>query len=58
MEPMDNPLPRERRSRAERLTVSLPKGTLTALKIHAAQREMTIRDIVTRLVQTAINEKN
>jgi len=43
-----------RRYRSERLTVELPAGTLTALKIHVAQREVTIREVVTRLVQDAI----
>lgn len=41
----------------ERLTVDLPPGALTALKIHAAQRESTIRAVVKDLVQTAINER-
>ncbi|TBA44972.1 hypothetical protein ELH62_22510 [Rhizobium ruizarguesonis] len=50
-------LRRGRRSRAERLTVDLPTGTLVALKIHAAQRETTIREVVTRLVLTALNER-
>ncbi|MBN9054544.1 MAG: hypothetical protein J0H80_12380 [Rhizobiales bacterium] len=53
----NNPLLREGRSRAERLTVELPTGTLMALKIHAAQRETTIRAFVTSLVQTALKEK-
>lgn len=53
----NNPLLREGRSRAERLTVELPTGTLTALKIHAAQRETTIRALVTGLVQVALKEK-
>lgn len=48
---------RDERSRAERLTVELPTGTLTALKIHVAQRETTIRALVTGLVQTALKEK-
>jgi len=53
----NNLLRRDERSRAERLTVELPPGTLTALKIHVAQRETTIRALVTSLVQTALNEK-
>lgn len=48
---------REGRSHAERLTVELPTGTLTALKIHVAQRETTIRAFVTGLVQTALEQK-
>jgi len=51
------PRRRDGRSRAERLTVELPTGTLTALKIHAAERETTIRALVTDLVQTALKEK-
>jgi hypothetical protein len=39
-----------------RLSVDLPSGTLTALKVHAAQRETTIREVVTSLVQKAINQ--
>ena len=46
----DSALGGERRSRAERLTVNLPAGTLTALKIHVARRETTIREVVTALV--------
>lgn len=53
----NNLLRRDERSRAERLTVELPTGTLTALKIHAAQRETTIRALVTDLVQTALAQK-
>lgn len=37
----------------ERLSVDLPSGTLTALKVYAAQRETTIREVVTSLL---INE--
>ncbi|MCZ7932351.1 hypothetical protein O9X90_08515 [Agrobacterium leguminum] len=48
--------PPSRRSRADRLTVDLPSGTLTALKVHAAQHEMTIREVVTSLVQKAIKQ--
>lgn len=48
--------PRDQRSRAERLTVDLPAGTLTALKIHVAQRETTIREVVTGLVQKEIGK--
>lgn len=43
--------------RRDRLTVDLPRGTLTALKIHAAQREMTIREVVTDLVLQALNPR-
>ena len=53
----NNPRRREGRSYVERLTVELPTGTLTALKIHVAQRETTIRALVTGLVQTALKEK-
>lgn len=53
----NNLLRRDERSHAERLTVELPKGTLTALKIHAAQRETTIRALVTDLLQTALEQK-
>lgn len=35
----------------ERLTADLPPGTLTALKVHAAHREVTIREVVTNLIQ-------
>ena len=47
-------LRRDRRSLAERLTVDLPAGTLTALKIHVARRETTIRAVVTALIQKEI----
>lgn len=43
-----------RRDRADRLTVDLPAGTLTALKIHVAQRETTIREVVTHLIKQEI----
>lgn len=33
-----------------RLSVTLPRKTLVQLKIHAAQHETTIRDIVTNLI--------
>lgn len=46
-----------RRDRADRLTVNLPAGTLTALKIHVAQRETTIREVVTDLIERAIVKK-
>ncbi|MQX78117.1 hypothetical protein [Sinorhizobium medicae] len=52
-----NPPRRDRRSRAERLTVDLPAGTLTALKIHVAQRETTIREVVTNLVRQEIGQE-
>jgi hypothetical protein len=48
---------RDRQSRAERLTVDLPAGTLTALKVHVAQRETTIREVVTNLVQNEIERE-
>lgn len=50
----DSLLSQSRRNGAERLTVELPAGTLTALKIHAARRERTIREIVTKLVESEI----
>lgn len=54
---MNNLLLRDRRSRAERLTIELPIGTRKTLKILAAQREVTIRAFVTNLLQTAPNKK-
>lgn len=48
---------RDRRSRAERLTVDLPAGTLTALKIHVARHRTTIREVVTKLVQHEIRQE-
>jgi len=48
---------RVRRSRAERLSVDLPPGTLAALKIHAVLRETTIREVVTSLVQKELEGK-
>jgi len=56
MKPEHNPRRREGRSHAERLTVELPIGMMTALKIHAAQRETTIRALVTDLVQTVLED--
>jgi len=50
MNTKNDPRLRERRSHVSRLTVDLSKETLTALKIHAAARERTIRDVVTDLV--------
>jgi hypothetical protein len=46
-----------RRDRADRLTVDLPAGTLTALKIHAARQETTIREVVTDLIEKEIINK-
>jgi len=43
-----------RQRRADRLTVDLPTGTLTALKIHAAEKQTTIRDVVTALIKEEI----
>lgn len=40
----------------ERLTVDLPTGTLAALKIHVAQRETTIREVVTMLIKKEIEQ--
>lgn len=51
-------LPRQdRRRRAERLTVDLPAGTLTALKVHVAHCETTIREVVTNLVHQEIKQE-
>ncbi|MGX5722829.1 hypothetical protein [Shinella zoogloeoides] len=44
------------RSFARKLTVEMPAETLTALKIHAAQRQTTVRQIVTRLVAAEIEK--
>lgn len=41
---------RGRRADIARLSVTLPRDTLMQLKIHAAQNETTIRDLVTDLV--------
>ncbi|GGB03675.1 hypothetical protein GCM10011491_34810 [Brucella endophytica] len=49
---------REQRSHAARLTISLPRDTHAALKIHAAQRQTTIREIVTDLVHKEIEQEN
>lgn len=43
-----------RRRPAERLSVDVPPGTLAALKIHAAQRDTTIREVVTDLIEREI----
>ena len=53
----NNTRPREGRSHASRLTINIPKGTLTALKIHVARRETTIREIVTNLIQKEISKE-
>ncbi|MET4687669.1 hypothetical protein [Sinorhizobium fredii] len=52
----NNTRPREGRSHVSRLTINIPKGTLTALKIHVAQRETTIREIVTDLIEKEIGK--
>lgn len=52
--PPDNALRRDGRSYASRLTVDIPKTTLTALKIHAAQHDTTIREVVTDLIEREI----
>lgn len=52
--PPDKALRRDGRSYASRLTVNIPKDTLTALKIHAAQRDTTIREVVIDLIERAI----
>ncbi len=45
---------RQRRDCVARLSVSMPRDTLMRLKIHAAQQETTIRDIVTDLITKKI----
>lgn len=57
MKPADEALRRDGRSYASRLTVSIPKDTLTALKIHAAQRDTTIRKVVTDLIEREITNE-
>lgn len=47
-------LRRDQRSHVRRLTVDLPKDTLSALKIHAVRRETTIREFITNLIETAV----
>ncbi|MGR9423633.1 hypothetical protein [Rhizobium leguminosarum] len=54
---MDNVLQRDRRSRVKRLTIDVPGDVLTALKIHAARHETTIRELVTSLIERAIVKK-
>jgi hypothetical protein len=49
-----SPVATERQRRADRLTVDLPIGTLTALKIHVAQNQTTIRDVVTALIKKEV----
>lgn len=53
----DNALRRAGRSHASRLTLNIPKATLTALKIHVAQRQTTIREIVTDLIEKEISKE-
>lgn len=48
---------RDRRSYVSRLTVVLPAETMTALKIHAAAHRMTIREIITDMVQRELERK-
>lgn len=45
-----DPRDQKNTSRGKRLTVDLPSGTLAALKIYVAQRETTIREVVTSLL--------
>jgi glycerol-3-phosphate dehydrogenase len=53
-----NTLPRrDRRSHAERLTVDLPEGARTALKIHAARNQTTIRELIVSLVQNILRRE-
>jgi len=47
-----------RRIRTDRLTVDLPVGVLTALKVHAAQHDVTIREVVTSLIQQTLKQEN
>ncbi|MGO8332108.1 hypothetical protein ACC778_08280 [Rhizobium ruizarguesonis] len=49
-------LPKNRHPR-ERLSVDLPSGTLTALKIHAALQETTIREVVADLIKKELINK-
>jgi hypothetical protein len=53
----NHPARPSRRDRTERLTVDLPAGMLTAVKIHAAQQEATIREVVTLLIEKEIINK-
>jgi hypothetical protein len=48
---------RKAQRRPERLTVDVPPGTLTALKIHAALHNTTIREVITGLVHQALNPR-
>jgi hypothetical protein len=54
MNTRNEPHLRERRSHASRLTVELTQETMTALKIHAATRQKTIREVVTDLVRKEV----
>ncbi|WP_313195367.1 hypothetical protein [Shinella zoogloeoides] len=40
----------------DRLTVDLPPGVLTALKIHVARHKTTIREVVSALVKKEIGQ--
>jgi hypothetical protein len=42
---------RGRRADIARLSVTLPRDTLMQLKIHAAQHQATMRDVVADLIQ-------
>ncbi|WP_331373411.1 hypothetical protein [Sinorhizobium chiapasense] len=53
----NNTLQRDERSHASRLTVTIPKGTLTALKVHVARRDTTIREMVTGLIEREIDKE-
>lgn len=46
---------RDQRSHVSRLTVNLPGAMMTALKVHAATRRTTIREVVTNLVKQEID---
>lgn len=55
-ESRDSTAPPKPQRRVDRLTVDLPSGTLAALKVHVAQRETTIRNVVTHLVKMEIGK--
>lgn len=54
MDTTNNAHSRDQRSYASRLTVDLPRKTMTALKIHAAERDTTIRKVVTDLLRKEV----
>lgn len=44
------------RSIARKMTVEMPTSVLTELKIHAARRQTTVREIVVALVKKEIGQ--